>query len=395
MVSVITQYLGSNFIETAEDIVQETLFKATRSWQLNGIPPNPEAWLYTTAKNLVYNIHKRQKVKERYEGSNNLKIEQEPLEFEEDIINDSQIKMMMACIDDTISEPIQISLILKILCGFSIKEIANAFYTSTEVINKRLVRGRKKLRLNKVFESPLVNFESKLPVLLKAIYLLFNEGYSPAQKDDVIRFDFCREAIRLGYVLISSRLDYSRNEVFALQALMNLNASRLNARVSDRGEIIDLKQQDRGLWDKRLISDGLQFLKMSAVDDFISKYFLLAAISANHCVANNYKATNWKEIIMYYDELIKIDNNPVLKLNQIVAIAELEGTREAIKLLEELDKNSDISSHYLFHLTVGEMYSRINHFEIALSNFKKAEAICKNNRDIKFIHKKIHKVVPI
>ncbi len=176
MVSVITRYIGTENIETAEDIIQKTLVKAVDYWQHNGIPENPQGWLYTTAKNITFNLHKRKKYQKQYESSiENKSVKFEEFDFSEKIIIDDQLRMMFVCCHPSISQNSQIALVLKILCGFSITEIANAFFSTTETINKRLVRGRKQLRKNKVSFEITDTLDDNLIIILKTIYFLMRD----------------------------------------------------------------------------------------------------------------------------------------------------------------------------------------------------------------------------
>jgi len=206
IVAVITKYIGNHNINTAEDIVQETLLKAVEHWQHNGIPENPTAWLYATAKNKILNYLKKDKTHQSYlHYSENLTPENFKIEFSEEIINDEQLKIMFSCCQSNLSENTQISLILKILCGFSITEIANAFITSIETINKRLVRGRKELKKSNINLHSKKFVNDNLDTILKTVYLLFNEGYSPTQKETITANDFCLEAIRLATMLTKNQ----------------------------------------------------------------------------------------------------------------------------------------------------------------------------------------------
>jgi RNA polymerase sigma factor (sigma-70 family) len=395
MVSVITRYIGAENVQTAEDIVQETLLKAVDFWQLNGIPKNPQAWLYTTAKNLALNTLKRNKYKQEYEYDAKLSFELsfEEIQFTDEQIEDEQLKMMFVCCHPSISENSQIALILKILCGFSISEIANAFFTSNETINKRLVRGRKQLRENKVsFELP-TNINENLTIVLKTIYLLFNEGYNPSQKNELIRYDLCIEAIRLAE--ITTNLDISeKDESHALLALMYLNASRFEARLSKDNSIIEMEKQNRGKWNLGLIERGIQNLG-KAQHNKLSKYLILATISANHCIAKSFDETNWEEILSLYNSLLALEDSPIIRLNRSVALAKVKGNIVAIEELENLELNSDIGKYYLFNTTLAELNKLAGNTEKAVNQFNKALSLTTNKRDADFIKKKLLEIVPI
>jgi len=360
MVAVITRYIGTENVQTAEDIVQETLLKAVDYWQHNGIPKNPKAWLYTTAKNLTFNILKRNK--RQTEFKNQIKQvkqnAQERLLLSEEQIADDQLKMMFVCCHPSISENSQIALILKILCGFSITEIANAFFTSKEAINKRLVRGRKQLRTNQVnFEIPK-NLSESLLIVLKTIFLLFNEGYSPTQKNKLIRYDLCLEAIRLCEFLVNSKAIHKKSDCYSLLALMYLNAARFDSRMNSTNSIVEMNKQDRKDWNQSLINIGIHNLTKAIKEKQISTYLILATISANHCIARSFEKT-------------------------------------AIVELKKLKKTTAIGKNYRFHSTLAHLYKLENETESAKKSYEKAISLTKNERDVRLLQKKLIEVVPV
>ncbi len=397
MVSVITRYIGTENVETAEDIVQETLLKAVDFWEQNEVPKNPQAWLYTTAKNLTYNVLKKKKHQLAYrnlkKGEQNLDTFETQLTSDE-IVFDNQLKMMFVCCHPSISENSQIALILKILCGFSISEIANAFFSSNETINKRLVRGRKQLRKNNVSFTIPPNLNQSLDSILKTIYLLFNEGYFPSKKHELIRYDLCLEAIRLVKILINSSQIQDKSGCYALLALMYLNASRFEARMNSDNAIIEMEKQDRKKWNQELIQLGIQNLRLATQKGEPSTFLILATISANHCISPSFKETNWKEILSLYDKLVVLENSPITRLNRSVPLAIVKGNTIAINELIALEANSDIGNHHLFHTTLAEFYKRENSVSKAITQLNKAILLATNKRDIDLIKKKLQTVVP-
>ncbi len=399
MVVVISRYLGINQIETAEDIVQETLLKAVENWQQNGMPPNPEGWLYTTAKNITLNILKRDKNFQKIiNEKRNIDFKsEENLNFSNNYISDEQLRMMLSCCHPTIPENTQIALILKILCGLSIKEIASAYQTSPETINKRLVRGRKQLRENHIDLQGKVDLNTQLPIILKTIYLIFNEGYSPHFKNDIIQFDLCLEAVRICEIIINNPHIPDKTESHALAALIYFNTSRFKARFNKNNEVIDLKHQERNLWDQRLIQRGIHYLNliMNENKEIISKYFILASISMHHCLATNYNQTNWNEILMLYNLLLNIENSATVKLNRAVIICEAKGVEAGIEALKPLENEINTTNIYLFHATYTDFLVRKNDIENARVHFNEAIKTCKTKRDRNFLEKKFSNLVPI
>lgn len=399
MISVLTGIFGSDNLILAEDIVQDTLEEAIADWTYKGIPENPTAWLYTVAKNKTLTALKRSNYQKEYvlktRHTSQHYDQASEISFSEETIADDQLRMMFLCCHPSISENSQIALILKILCGFSISEIADSFFTNTETINKRLVRGRKQLKENKVsFEIP-ANIDENLSIVLKTIYLLFNEGYFPARKNEVIRFDLCLEAIRLlEFLLNNGNIEHNYN-VLSLLALMYFNASRFEARIDADNSTIDLEKQDRKKWDKNMIQKGSQYLDEATKSNQLSNYLILATISAHHCIAPNFDATNWEEIIALYDQLIQLEDSPIIRLNRCVALSKVKGNKVAIEELKKLDHNSDIGNHFLFHSTLGELYKKENSPALATSQFKQAISLAQNLRDVELLEKKIEELVPI
>lgn len=399
LVAVITRYLGPVNVETAEDIVQETLLKAVNYWQHNGIPKNPQAWLYTTAKNLTFNIIKRKKLQKLYaEQLKDLENEpslEEDFQISEELIVDEQLKMMLLCCHPSIPEDQQIALILKILCGFSITEIAKAFFSTNETINKRLVRARKRLRTNPISFEILHNIDEQLTVLLKTIYLLFNEGYKTSQGNELLRYDLCLEAISLIKLLEKNKKIKHKSDCYALLALMYLNVSRFEARQDERGAIVEMREQDRRKWNQALIQEGLHYLTKAAKESTVSSYHILAAISANHCTAPSFEETNWEEIVSLYDKLLLLDNSFIVQLNRCIALSKASGVRAAISQLETLELNTEIGKQYLFHSTLGELYQLEKERNKAIERFEIAISKSDNKLDLALLNKKLRKLVPI
>src|SRR5450755_1967442 len=244
IVSVLTKIFGSQNLDLAEDVVQDSLIEAMEQWQYNGPPDNPSGWLFRVAKNKALNIINREKYKRQYakdtafflRSEQAAETELNPL-FTEQEIQDDQLRMIFTCCHPAISPDSQVALALKTLCGFSTPEIARAFLTTEENINKRLVRARQKIREDKIpFEVPRgKELERRLQTVLETIYLLFNEGYSASKGDEIVRFELCEEAIRLSEIITAHPAIQVKSNVYALVALMQLNASRFKARQDSYG----------------------------------------------------------------------------------------------------------------------------------------------------------------
>ncbi len=388
ILAVISKYID---LDHAEDLVQETLMTATEHWKLNGIPPNPEAWLYKTAKNKAYNYLRKQNNQRKFLDTNPI-ITKEEIEFSDEQISDDLLRVMLKCCHPSVSSDITITLILKILCGFSISEIAAAFCTNSETINKRLVRGRKKLKINSSAVINLVNLNRNIQTLLQAIYLLFNEGYSPANKHQTTRKDLCLEAIRLAEIIVGNKHVIDAKNAHALLALMYLNCSRFDARRNEEEGTIEIEFQDRSLWNKDLINKGLYHMDQVQQNNFISKYLILAGISGNHCIAQTFQETDWKEILSLYDALLTIENTAIVRLNRIVALSKVKGPSTAITELQQL---KGLNQNHLLYSVYGQLKKELGELDEAISYYKKAIQVAPNPRDKTFLSKKLNALVPI
>ncbi len=391
IVSVLCRRFGFEEIEIAEDIASDTFLTAAETWGLNGVPSNPAAWLYTVAKNKAKNhLHRKLLYQDKIipEIQNrNSEIHEDEIDLSPQNINDSQLQMMFTICHSSISTEAQIGLSLRILCGFGIEEIADAFLTNKETINKRLFRAKEKLRQEKIkIELPLPSeIDERLETVLKTIYLLFNEGYYSLTQDQTLRKDLCLEAMRLCYMLVENK-STNKPQVNALLSLMCFHASRFDARFDKNGELILYEDQDVSLWDSDLIRKGEYFLNCSASGDKVSKYHIEAAIAYWHTQKEDTKE-KWEGILQLYNQLLMIEYSPVAALNRTYALSKANSKEEAIVEAEKLKL-----TEYPFYFTLlGELYLGIDDGKAKL-NFQKALALLKTQTDKNTIQKKIEKL---
>jgi len=284
IVAVLSKRFGFEQIETAEDIASDTFLTATQTWGISGLPENPVAWLYNVAKNKAINYLQRNTVFENKivpELKKGASTSLDPdIDLSPENINDSQLQMMFAICHPSISSEAQIGLSLRILCGFGIEEIADAFLTNKETINKRLFRAKEKLRAEKIGIElpPNSQMDLRLEAVLATIYLLFNEGYYSSSQNKTIRKELCFEAMRLCKMLVENE-NTNKPSANALLSLMCFHASRFEARFNEEGETVLYDEQDTGLWNQELISQGGYYLKSSANGDSVTKYHLEAGIA--------------------------------------------------------------------------------------------------------------------
>ena len=397
MVSVLTRIFGFPNIEQAEDIVQDTIVKALEVWKWGKIPDNPQAWLYKVAKNKAIDLIRKEKLKYKIENEIAILLKSEysltPLVhemFTDGEIKDSQLRMMFACCHPSISTEAQITLMLKTLCGLSIKEISKAFLTNEETINKRLYRTKEKIREKKIsMDYPGANAMShRIEAVLKTLYLLFNEGYNSSHPEKLIREDLCEEAMRLT-ILLTENPKTNHPNTNALLALMCYHVSRFNTRLDDKGFIVLLKDQDRTQWNKSLIEKGNEYLERAAEGEMLDEFHLEAAIVSLHANASSLENTDWKSILILYDSLLERTNNPMVALNRCLVLAEVEGY---VKAIEELQKLKGLSENCHYNTSLGEMYLKSGNKTEAKRYFEMALLFTSSQAETELIRRKMESI---
>lgn len=388
MVAVISKRYGLANIHLAEDVVSETFLKAAEIWETEGIPENPAGWLYLVAKRKALQHFRRKKIFDN-KVSPELTLKQdrgisEP-DFSVQNIKDSQLQMLFAICHPAIASESQIGLALRTLCGFGIDEIAEAFLSNKDTINKRLYRARKKLRTENVKMElpPEDEITVRLDNVLHIIYLLFNEGYYSKTENRILRKDLCLEAMRLGLILTEHK-ETDLPKTNALVALMCFHSSRFDARLQATGaSTILYDQQNSELWDTALIKQGMRFLDRSARGSEITSYHLEARIAYWHCIKEDIPE-KWEEILHLYDQLLKINYSPSVALNRVYALYKVEGTQAA---LDEAEKLSFRNNHFYFVL-LGELYKNIDP-QKATNHFEKARSLANTKSEKQIIQEKI------
>ncbi|UOE51941.1 sigma-70 family RNA polymerase sigma factor [Mucilaginibacter sp. SMC90] len=379
IIAVLCHYFGFEHIEAAEDIASDTFLTAAETWGIRGLPDNPKAWLYTVARNKATDYVRRgskfkQKIAEGFATENDCDDTQ--IDLSDQNISDSQLQMMFAICHPSLSAEAQIGLALRILCGFGIDEIAEAFLSNKETINKRLFRAKEKLREQKVkivFPEP-ADIVNRLGIVLKTLYLLFNEGYYSSCQSATLRKDLCLEAMRLNYLLVENK-QTNLPEVNALLSLMCFHASRFDARIDDNGEMIRYDDQDRKLWNDELIAKGKHYLNLASKGSEAGKYHIEAAIAYWHTVKTD-NAEKWENILMLYNRLLIAAYSPAAALNRAYALAKVRGKEKAIIEAEKLK----LDSNHLYHVLLGYLYTDVDN-EKAVSHLKLALKLAKTPGD--------------
>jgi len=376
-------------VALAEDLAQEALLAALQQWPEQGVPNNPGAWLMTAAQRRAIDHFRRRELLERKHQeldsalqSRQHSVEAELLESIDDPVGDDLLRLIFTCCHPVLSTEAQVALTLRLLGGLTTEEIARAFLVPVTTVAQRIVRAKRTLSEARVpFEVPRgAELAERRASVLGVIYLVFNEGYTATSGDDWIRPALCEEALRLARTL--TKLAPDESEVHGLQALLEIQASRLRARVSPGGDPILLLDQDRGRWDQLLIRRGLAALaraQQRAAGP--GPYALQAAIAACHARARRPEDTNWTRIVALYDALAQLTLSPVIELNRAVAIAMAYGPLAGLEVCDALRDEPALRSYHLLPSVRGDLLAKLGRFREARAEFERAASLTANARE--------------
>ncbi len=397
MVSYLTRFFGLGRLNLAEDVVQDVLCQALQTWPTHGLPDNPSAWLMRAARNRAIDLVRRDDRLRHLtpELTHLLRLREESPEREpafKNEIQDDQLRMMFACCHPGLSSEIQITLILKTLCGFSVAEIASALLAGEDSVEKRLGRARRFFReTSSAADAPEIDLSSvseRLDTVHQAIYLLFNEGYHSSRSEAPVRDDLCYEALRLA-LLLSEHPRSAQPATFALVALFCFNAARLPGRLDAEGSLLQLEDQDRSKWDRALIGKGFDFLEESAAKNEVSEFHLEAAIASMHSSAETYEKTDWSRIQQLYNLLYSIKPTPIVALNRAIAVGEARGPREGLAALQAIHPPPKLRDYPFYPAAQAEFLFRAGRREEARSSFKLALNLARNEAEARFLQRKL------
>jgi RNA polymerase sigma-70 factor (ECF subfamily) len=379
LVAILTRQLGSARLPLVEDVAQDALLRAAQVWPYRGLPPNPTAWLLTTARNRARDICRRDQRWQKSEPaithlieSTAAQAEDSPAATFENEIRDAELRMMFVCCHPGLSSDSRLALFLKTLAGFGEQEIASAFLTTRPTITKRLIRARKFLREENVSTDLPSDAElaERLHTVLHALYLLFNEGFKASTGDRIIREELCREADRL-LAALGTWSPAAIPQTCALAALFAFHRARLPARLDDAGDPVILAEQDRRQWDRAQLRRGMKLLSASAQVDQLSRYHIEAGIAACHSLAKSYAATDWSHIAKLYGQLETVAPSPAVSINRAIAIARADGANAGLAHLTDHVDAKAVESYHLFHAARADMLSELND-PSALSVYQRA-----------------------
>jgi RNA polymerase sigma factor (sigma-70 family) len=396
LTAALTRIFGVHNLALVEDVVQDAFCRALETWRIRGVPENPSAWLMTTAKRRAIDVLRRERTARTFAPELERQLQSEwtlvptvEETFRANAIKDDQLRMMFSCCHPRLAEQAQVALVLHLLCGFSVVEIANAFLSSHAATEKRITRAKKVLGATKqLFDLADRDFAARLSAVQRALYLLFNEGYHGASAESAVRAELCREAMRLGAWLLEQPLA-ATPATYALCALMYLHAARLPGRVDPSGNLSSLLDQDRSRWDQKFVIKGQRLLELSARGPTLSEYHVEAAIAAEHACAARAEDTNWRRIVDLYDRLLDLRASPVIALNRAIAIGQLEGPERGLAEIRAIADSERLAEYPFYAAALGELELRSGRRDIARDHFCTARALARNAMEKHFLDMRV------
>lgn len=377
--------------DVAEEALQEAFTVAMEQWPRDGVPSSPRAWLVSTGRFKAIDGMRRQA---RYDASLNelaKRVEastSDPLEQTNEHIDDDRLRLIFTCCHPALSEEAQLAMTLREVCNLTTEEIARAFLTKPATIAQRIVRAKAKIRDAHIpYEVPPPSeLPERIEVVLRVVYLVFNEGYSASFGPSLTRADLSSEAIRLARLLVQLLPD---PEIMGLLALMLLHESRRAARASEAGDLVLLEHQDRALWDQNLIREGITLVEQALASRRIGPYTLQAAIAAVHAEAPSAGDTDWARIVALYDFLMRAEPSPIIELNRTVAVAMRDGPTKGLELVDALLKRGELAQYHLAHATRADLCRRLGRNTDARVSYQRALALAKQEPERRFLEKRL------
>jgi RNA polymerase sigma-70 factor (ECF subfamily) len=380
--------------DLAEEALHDAFRAALEQWPVEGVPANPRAWLVSTGRfKAIDGIRRNARFAdvedfESFAGT----VAAEP-EAEREAIEDDRLRLIFTCCHPALATDAQVALTLREVCGLRTEEIARAFLTPAPTLAQRIVRAKGKIRDAKIpYEVPeAAQRAERLEGVLRTIYLVFNEGYSASSGESLTRPDLSLEAIRLGRLLVEL---LPEPEAVGLLALMLLQESRRNARANAAGDVIVLEEQDRSLWSRELIAEGVARVEEALASRRFGPYTLQAAIAAVHAEAPSAEATDWNEVVGLYDVLLGLDASPVVELNRAVAVGMRDGPAAGLALIDRLLARGELAGYHLAHAARADMCRRMGRAPEARDAYRKALELSQQEPERRFLRRRLAEVGP-
>ncbi len=396
LVAALTRLFGVHNLALAEDVAQDTLFAAFELWKVEGVPEHYAAWLTTAARNRALDVLRREGTARKYAPELGRMLESGSMGapavdelFEPHLLRDDQLRMMFSCCHPLLPEEAQVALILRILCGFSVGEIASAFLASEAATEKRIARAKKVLAESKtLFDLQATDLSKRLSAVQRALYLLFSEGYHGACADGAVRTQLCHEAMHLASLLVGDART-ATPATHALLALMCIDAARLPERTDAAGNLKTLFEQDRSRWDVSLVAEGLRYLARSATGTEMSEYHVESAIAALYAAAPNAAETRWADIVSLYDVLMTIRPSPVVALNRAIAVAQHQGPAQGLKEARAIQGSDRLAAYPFYAAALGELELRCGRRVEARDHFREAARLARSLMERRFLEHRV------
>ena len=396
VLATLVRLLGD--LDLAEESMHEAFAAALESWTVAGVPDKPRPWLISTARFKAIDVTRRRARFDRAQrdlvADMESRVADAPTgneEIEDEEIEDDRLRLIFTCCHPALPPEGRVALTLREICGLTTEEIARAFLVTPATLAQRIVRAKAKIRETPIpYEVPTPEeLPERLDAVLQVIYLVFNEGYSAAAGAEVTRAELTGEAIRLGRLLIELQPE---PEVIGLLALMLLQESRRASRTSPTGELVLLEAQDRSLWNREQIAEGVALVETALNSRRFGPYTLQAAIAAVHAEAASAARTDWRQIVALYDQLVRIHASPVVHLNRAVAIAERDGPDAGLAHIDALLGQGELADYYLAHSARAEMYRRLGRAVEARAAYEKALALTQQEPERRFLQERIRQL---
>ena len=377
--------------DLAEEALHDAFVSATEQWPLEGVPSNPRAWLVSAGRFKAIDALRRRARHDASvaEWSQRLNSEAAPAEHDEEAIEDDRLRLIFTCCHPALPPEARAALTLREVCGLKTEEIARAFLAAPAAIAQRIVRAKAKIKNARIpYQVPSrEDLPDRLETVLQVIYLVFNEGYAASSGETLTRADLSGEAIRLGRLLVQLLPD---PEVEGILALMLLQESRRAARSNAEGEIVLLEDQDRSLWNREQISEGLALVERALSSRRPGPYTLQAAIAAVHAEASAAASTDWAQIVGLYGLLLRIDPSPVVELNRAVAVAMRDGPLAGLELIDPLLARGELADYHLAHSARAELCRRLGRTADARASYERAIALARQDPERRFLQTRLN-----